>query len=127
MNRHQFGIDEINNHDMYHITIDRFKANNFKDKYNMSTPNLLFDLKNQKNKNKEQSCKIFNDNILISNNTLYNNIKNNANNNNNKSCDRKENSKNNYKGITAKNSPRKNSKLPFDSFEEKKNQNLDKI
>ena len=98
---------------------------NFKDKYNMSTPNLLFDLKNQKNKNKEQSCKIFNDNILISNNTLYNNIKNNANNNNNnKSCDRKENSKNNYKGITAKNSPRKNSKLPFDSFEEKKNQNL---
>ena len=99
---------------------------NMKDKYciNMSTPNLLFDLKNQRNKNKEQSYKIFNDNILISNNTLYNNTKNNANNNNNKSYDKKENNKNEYKGITAKNSPRKNSKIPFNSLEEKKNQNL---
>ena len=105
---------------------------NMKDKYciNMSTPNLLIDLKNQRNKNKEQSYKIFNDNILISNNTLYNNTlynntKNNINNNNNKSYDKNENNRNEYKGITAKNSPRKSSKVPFDSLEEKKNQNLD--
>jgi len=104
---------------------------NSKDKHNyiMSTPNLLFDLKNQKNKNKEQSYKIFNNNILISNNNLYNNInKNNNNNNNNhinKSCDKKVNNINKFKGITAKNSPRKNNKLDFDSFEGKKNQNTD--
>ena len=104
--------------------------NNSKDKYNinMSTPNLLFDLKNQKNRNKEQSYKIFNDNILITNNNLYNKINNNNNNNNNnmnKSCDIKEIRRNKIKDITAKNSPRKNNKLTFDSFEGKKNQNLD--
>ena len=99
---------------------------NLKDKHNinMSTPNLLFEIKNQKNKNKEHSYKIFNDNILISNNNLYNNINNSIKSNINKSCDKIENRRNKFKGITAKNSPRKNNKLTFDSFEEKKNQNL---
>ena len=100
---------------------------NIKDKHNIniSTPNLLFDLKNQKIKSKEQSYKIFNDNILISNNNLYNKINNNNNNIIKKSGDKKENKRNKFKGITAKNSPRKNNKLSFDSFEEKRNQNLD--
>ena len=34
INHYQFGINQINRHYMYEITIDRIKANNFKDKYN---------------------------------------------------------------------------------------------
>ena len=82
----------------------------------MSTPNLLFDMKNQKIKNKQQSFKIFNDSILVNNN-LYN-----------------KNAQTKYKGVTTNNSPKNViNKFNFLSKEEEKklivnhNNNISKI
>ena len=78
------------------------KFNQKKDKLNntMYTPSLLNEVKKQKIKNKEQSYKIFNDNIYIKKN-LYNDIKK-------------------LKGKTSINTPIKNLNKKYFNIEEKK-------
>ena len=94
-------MNSINNLSIFPRAKNLKKINNInklqKDKLNktMNLTSLLNDVKNQKKKNKEQSYKIFNNNIFINNN-IYNEEKNNKNKGNNI---KNKSNKNNHKFI----------------------------
>ena len=98
-------INNINNKDLlFNLKIMKKNNNNFINKTNNDKLNetlnmtyLLNDVKKQKIKNKEQSYKIFNDNIFITNNNICNDSNNS-----------KSQNKYKFKGKTNKNSPNRN-------------------